>query len=97
MDNIRIYSSVSLSKTNLLAVLLPGNPPVSVCIPHKVGSHAWGEFARKLAALYPERTRRLGAATWRQRASWVRRAVVVRHPLDRLVSAYRMIFQVRPS
>ena len=36
----------------------------------------------------------LRAQTWRQRAAWVKRAVVVRHPLDRLVSAYRMIFQV---
>ena len=60
----------------------------------QVGSHAWGEFSRRLAALYPGRMERLQSQSWSQRAAWVRRAVVVRHPLDRLVSAYRMIFQV---
>ena len=59
-----------------------------------MGSHAWGEFSRRLAALYPERMERLRSQSWSQRAAWVTRAVVVRHPLDRLVSAYRMIFQV---
>ena len=59
-----------------------------------MGSHAWGEFSRRLAALYPERMERLRSQSWSQRAEWVTRAVVVRHPLDRLVSAYRMIFQV---
>ena len=53
-------------------VLLPGDPPVQVCIPHKAvgppspdttspvqGSHAWGQFSRALAQLYPERTKAL--------------------------------------
>ena len=55
-------------------MLLPGNPPVSVCIPHKVGSHAWGQFAQKLAALYPERTRRLGAGSTEARLDMARLA-----------------------
>ena len=60
-----------------------------------MGSHAWGEFSRRLASIYPQRMERLQSSTWTQRAAWVKRAVVVRHPLDRLVSAYRMIFQVQ--
>ena len=75
-------------------VLLPGQPPVTVCVPHKVGSHAWGKFSRRLTSLYPERMKRLESSSWTKRAAWVKKAVVVRHPLDRLVSAYRMIFQV---
>lgn len=74
-------------------VLLPGDPPVTVCIPHKVGSHAWGVFSRHLADLYPSRTERLRGMGWKERARLSRRAVVVRHPLERLVSAYRMLFQ----
>ena len=73
-------------------VLLPGSPPVSVCIPHKVGSHAWGQFSRSLAKLYPDRMEKLQSMDWRSRAAVVKKAVVVRHPLERLVSAYRMIF-----
>ena len=75
-------------------VLLPGDPPVTVCIPHKVGSHAWGVFSRQLAELYPARVERLRAMPWRRRAAVTKKAVVVRHPLERLVSAYRMLFQV---
>ena len=78
-------------------VLLPGNPPVTVCIPHKVGSHAWGVFSRQLADLYPARMEKLRGLDWRTRAGRARRAVIVRHPLERLVSAYRMLFQVRTS
>jgi len=73
-------------------VLLPGSPPVSVCIPHKVGSHAWGEFSRALAKLYPQRMEKLQAIEWKSRAQIIKKAVVVRDPLERLVSAYRMIF-----
>ena len=75
-------------------VLLPGEPPVTVCIPHKVGSHAWGVFSRKLAEIYPQRIQFLQSMNWRKRAKMTKKVVVVRHPLDRLVSAYRMIFQV---
>ena len=60
-----------------------------------MGSHAWGEFSRRLASIYPQRMEGLQSSSWTQRAAWVKRAVVVRHPLDRLVSAYRMIFQVQ--
>jgi len=74
-------------------VLLPGDPPVTVCIPHKVGSHAWGEFSRYLAEQYPKRMDYLKSFNWTSRSSLVKRAVVVRHPYVRLVSAYRMIFQ----
>ena len=73
-------------------VLLPGSPPVSVCIPHKVGSHAWGQFSRALARIYPHRMETLQAMEWRTRAAMVKKVVVVRNPLERLVSAYRMIF-----
>ena len=76
-------------------VLLPGTPPVTVCIPHKVGSHAWGVFSRQLADLYPARMEKLRGLDWRTRAGRTKRAVIVRHPLERLVSAYRMLFQVR--
>ena len=78
-------------------VLLPGEPPVTVCIPHKVGSHAWGVFSRQLADLYPARMETLRAMDWRTRAGRAKRAVIVRHPLERLVSAYRMLFQVSYS
>ena len=78
-------------------VLLPGTPPVTVCIPHKVGSHAWGVFSRHLADLYPARMEKLRGLDWRTRAGRARRAVIVRHPLERLVSAYRMLFQVSYS
>ena len=76
-------------------VLLPGDPPVTVCIPHKVSSHAWGVFARELEKIYPQRINKLRSLNWTERSKIVRKAVVVRHPLDRLVSAYRMIFQVQ--
>jgi len=74
-------------------VLLPGIPPIQVCIPHKVGSHAWGVFARHLLHLYPQRLEAIQQLNWKERADKVVRAIIVRHPLDRLVSAYRMIFQ----
>ena len=77
-------------------VLLPGDPPVTVCIPHKVGSHAWGDFSRQLEGLYPSRMERLRSMDWKTRMAVTKKAVVVRHPLERLVSAYRMLFQVSP-
>ena len=77
-------------------VLLPGDPPVTVCIPHKVGSHAWGDFSRQLEELYPSRMERLRSMDWKTRMAVTKKAVVVRHPLERLVSAYRMLFQVSP-
>ena len=76
-----------------LYMIIEGNPALSVCIPHKVGSHAWGVFARRLEELYPWRINRLRSMTWQQRSRIIKKAVVVRHPLERLVSAYRMIFQ----
>jgi hypothetical protein len=65
-------------------------PIVSVCIPHKVGSHAWGQFASKPALkLDPSQL----DLSWQVRAELSYRAVVVRHPLERLLSVYRMIFE----
>ena len=90
------YSSLHSLPTGpgVEVVLLPGTPPVTVCVPHKVGSHAWGVFSRQLAELYPARMSKLRAMNWRTRAGRTKRAVIVRHPLERLVSAYRMLFQV---
>ena len=61
---------------------------------HKVGSHAWGRFAQSFNGPDGESRRddflRLDFKT---RAANTLRAVVVRHPMERLVSVYRMIFQ----
>ena len=71
----------------------PG-PNASVCVPHKVGSHAWGRFAQSFngpdGAARREDFLRLDFKT---RVANTLRAVVVRHPMERLVSVYRMIFQ----
>ena len=65
-------------------------PMISVCIPHKVGSHAWGQFSR-LPDLAVDPTNL--ELSWKIKAGLSLRAIVVRHPLERLVSVYRMIFQ----
>ena len=39
---------------------------------------------------------RLRSMDWKTRMAVTKKAVVVRHPLERLVSAYRMLFQVSP-
>ena len=65
-------------------------PMISVCIPHKVGSHAWGQFSR-LPDLVVDQTNL--DLSWKIKAELSLKAVVVRHPLERLVSVYRMIFQ----
>ena len=62
-----------------IALLLRSSPPVSVCIPHKVGSHAWGQFSRALARIYPHRMETLQAMDWRTRAAMVKKVVVVRN------------------
>jgi len=72
-------------------VFLPGSPPITVCIPHKVGSHAWGVFSRTVNKIFPGVETSWRSKVWTERSNL--RAVVVRHPLDRLVSAYRMIFE----
>ena len=65
-------------------------PMISVCIPHKVGSHAWGQFSN-LPELKVDPTQL--DLPWKIKAELSVRAVVVRHPLERLLSAYRMIFE----
>jgi hypothetical protein len=74
-------------------VYLFGSSSVSsVCIPHKVGSHSWGRFARSLSASPPPDD--FEALRWEEKLERVGvRAVVVRHPMERLVSVYRMIFK----
>ncbi len=74
----------------------------AVCVPHKVGSHSWGRFARELQE---RQTARIGEAEWRareaafaamnftERAKGTLKVTVVRHPLSRLLSVYRMIFE----
>ena len=66
----------------------------SVCIPHKVGSHSWGRFAKSVAVGNSELKDRFESLRFEEKASHLEvRAIVVRHPMERLISAYRMIFQ----
>ena len=65
-------------------------PMISVCIPHKVGSHAFGQFSRLSEMSIDQSQLDL---PWTVKSELSFRAVVVRHPLERLVSVYRMIFQ----
>ena len=68
----------------------------SVCIPHKVGSHAWGKFATSFNdKQYSSRKKQKEFLNlnFDSRASKSVRVVVVRHPLERLLSVYRMIFE----
>ena len=64
----------------------------SVCVPHKVGSNSWGKFVSKLndTSSFKER---FDSLTWPDKADIAIRAIVVRHPMERLVSVYRMIFE----
>ena len=71
-------------------VHLRGRPLTSVCIPHKVGSHAWGKFAA-LPEVAPDPLYK--ELSWRAAANLSHRAVVVRHPMERLLSVYRMVFE----
>ena len=68
----------------------------SVCVPHKVGSHAWGKFATNFNEKYyasRESQKEFLSLNFESRAAQTVRVVVVRHPLDRLLSVYRMIFE----
>ena len=67
-----------------------------VCIPHKVGSHAWGKFARLFNNnhyLDVKKQKEFSSMNFESRASKSVRVVVVRHPLERLLSVYQMIFE----
>ena len=66
----------------------------SVCIPHKVGSHSWGRFAKSVAVGNADLKNHFETLRFEEKVSRLTvRAVVVRHPMERLISAYRMIFQ----
>lgn len=66
----------------------------SVCIPHKVGSHSWGRFAKSAAVTNADLKDGFESLRFEEKASHLEvRAIVVRHPMERLISAYRMIFQ----
>ena len=64
----------------------------SVCIPHKVGSNSWGKFVTKLNDTSSFKAK-FDTLKWTSKANLAIRAVVVRHPMERLVSVYRMIFE----
>ena len=63
-------------------------PMISLCMPHKVGSHAWGQFSQELK-IHPSQQH----LSWQVKAGLSIKAVIVRHPLERLLSVYRMIFE----
>ena len=65
-------------------------PLISVCIPHKVGSHAWGQFSNQNDVKVDQSELDL---PWKIKAELSLKVVVVRHPLERLLSVYRMIFE----
>lgn len=65
-------------------------PLISVCIPHKVGSHAWGQFSNQDDVKVDQSELDL---PWKIKAELSLKVVVVRHPLERLLSVYRMIFE----
>ena len=55
----------------------------SVCIPHKVGSYSWGQFARNLSEVSQASASNWRNLDWRGRAERSLKVVVVRHPLTR--------------
>jgi hypothetical protein len=55
----------------------------SVCIPHKVGSYSWGQFARNLSNPSRKSVSSWLDLDWKTRAEKSLRVVVVRHPLTR--------------
>ena len=68
----------------------------AVCIPHKVGSHAWGKFATIFNDHHyssVKKKKEFVNLDFESRASKSVRVVVVRHPLERLLSVYQMIFE----
>jgi hypothetical protein len=71
-------------------VKIPDEFVISVCIPHKVGSHAWGQFSNQDDVKVDQSELDL---PWKIKAELSLKVVVVRHPLERLLSVYRMIFE----
>ena len=56
----------------------------------KVGSHAWGQFSNQNDVKVDQSELDL---PWKIKAELSLKVVVVRHPLERLLSVYRMIFE----
>ena len=99
-DTFRPESSVLTSKPSSFGseiVHLHGKEKTAVvCIPHKVGSHAWGKFAtmfNKIQYLSAGKQKEFSNLDFESRALRSVRVVVVRHPLERLLSVYQMIFE----
>ena len=68
----------------------------TICIPHKVGSHAWGRFATTFnnkQYLSIDEQKQFLSLNFESRASKSVRVIVVRHPLERLLSVHQMIFE----
>ena len=68
----------------------------TICIPHKVGSHAWGKFATTFnnkQYLSIDEQKQFLSLNFESRASKSVRVIVVRHPLERLLSVHQMIFE----
>lgn len=70
----------------------------SVCVPHKVASNSWGKFGQNLLRNSPENVEKnvnfFNGLNFKERTKHVTlKAVTVRHPMERLLSVYRMIFE----
>ena len=87
--------SVRSVKLLIVTISLVSSVPTSVCIPHKVGSHAWGKFATLFNGGPGGEELRddFLKLDFKTRSAKSVRVAVVRHPLERLVSVYRMIFE----
>ena len=99
-DPFRPESTVLTSKPSSFGsevVYLHGKKyTASICIPHKVGSHAWGKFAtifNNLNYRNKNEQKQFSNLDFESRASQSVRVIVVRHPLERLLSVYQMIFE----
>ena len=99
-DPLRPESTVLTAKASSFGsevVYLHGKKyTATVCIPHKVGSHAWGKFAAIFNNKHyrnKKEQKEFIDLDFESRASKSVRVIVVRHPLDRLLSVYQMIFE----
>ena len=99
-DPFRPESTVLTSKPSSFGsevVYLHGKKyTASICIPHKVGSHAWGKFAtifNNQNYRSKKEQKQFSNLDFESRASQSVRVIVVRHPLERLLSVYQMIFE----
>ena len=100
LDPFRPESTVLTTKPSSFGsevVYLHGKKhTASICIPHKVGSHAWGKFATIFNDRHYKNSKEQKEflnLDFESRALKSVRVIVVRHPLDRLLSVYQMIFE----